>query len=119
MQEPDEIRGFADRPSVSCLFVDFNDPLMLRSIVEFPNPLRPRHHVQVIKIIPVRSAAGMITTRHHNRVPVIHGHGFVNFTVIGINPLKSKSLTRIEPMIVDFLKGRLSGKIVGIMLVGG
>ena len=61
----------------------------------------------------------VISAGDHHRIPIMDGHGFVQFPVIGINPLKGKPLTWIETMIINLLQSRFFREFIRIMLVRG
>ncbi len=90
--------------------------------VEAPDALRPGHDVQVVQLVAMRGAAGMIASGHEHDVAVLHGHALVERAVVGIDALEGKALRRIEPVVVGFLQLGLVRQIVGVVLmarVGG
>ena len=61
----------------------------------------------------------MIAARHHDHIVIVRRHAGVQATVIGIDPLKSEALRRIETVVVGLFKLRLFPRHRGVVLVRG
>src|SRR6185312_10483316 len=93
------------------------DPGVGRVVADDPLPYRPRHHIEIIEIVAVRRADGMIAARHEYDIAVFHAYGLIDTPVVRVDALESKALRRVEPMVVDLLELRLGGRSIGVMLV--
>src|SRR5690606_24024056 len=67
--------------------VALENPVMVRMVLEPPLAHRPCHHVQVIHLVAVGCAAGMMPFRHQNQIVVRNRHGLIQRTVLGEDTL--------------------------------
>src|SRR6478736_6191402 len=92
-------------------------PFVRRVVLEMPFPLRARHHVEVVRVVPVRHDDRMVAARHQHDVVIFDRERFVDRAVVGIDALKRESLRRLQPVIVGLLQRAFSGQVVGVVLV--
>ncbi len=56
-------------------------------VLEGPEAVRARHHVQVIQVVAVRCCHGVIALGHHHHVVVFYGAGLVDAAVVAWDAL--------------------------------
>ena len=79
--------------SVRCFRVGLQgEPGMLGIVAKNPITFRTRHDIQVVQVITVSCADGMIAPGHQDHIAVVHANRFVEITLIGVHTLESKSL---------------------------
>ena len=84
---------------------------------ETADALRPRHHIEIEKIVAVRRPDGMIAPRHQHDVPVRDCQSLVERAVVGIDALEGEALRRLQAVIVCLLEIRFVGQRVPVVLV--
>ena len=57
----------------------------------------------------------MVPARNQNHIPIRNCHGFIQLTVIGINPLNAKSIFRVQAVIIGFLKIGDAGIVILVL----
>ena len=86
-------------------------------VLKHPKPIWTCHHVEVIQIIAMRRGHGVVAARHHDNIVVFHSAGFVNASVISVNPLEGKALRRIQTVVVGFFQQGFHWRLLHVMLV--
>src|SRR5688572_7438307 len=75
-------------------------PFMLLLIMEFPDALRARHHVEIIEIIAVQRRARVIPFGYERHLAIMHRDGFIERTVLRVDALEGKALGRPDTVII-------------------
>ena len=105
--------------SLAASSVPLHQPLVRGIVVEAPGALRAGHHVEIIEVVAVRGADGVIAARHQHHIAVADRHRLVEFAVVGVDPLQRETLRRRKAVIVGLLQQRFPGRASRSCLCGG
>src|SRR5689334_10030688 len=95
----------------------FQHPFVRGVVVKMPFARWPRHHVEVIRFVPVRHDDRMVAARNHDDVVILDGERLVERAIVGVDALERKALRRIQAMVVRFLERAFLWQVVGIVLM--
>src|SRR5581483_3091352 len=93
------------------------DPGVGWIVADAPAPHRPGHHVEIIEIVAVRRAHGMVPARHQHDISVLHTDRLIDAAVIGVDALEREALRRVETVVVRLLELSLRRRHIGVVLV--
>ena len=91
---------------------------MVLVIVEPPDALWSRHHIQIIHIIAMGGCDRVVSARDQYDIGIMEAHGLIDRPVIGIDALEGKSLRGIDAVVIGFLQHGFMRQIVPVVLVG-
>src|SRR5208337_5092259 len=92
--------------------VPLHDPLDLWGGYEAPLSQRTCHDIQVVHLEPIGRAAWMVTPGHKHDIAVPDRHRLVQRSIVAVDPLDTKPVARIQPVIVSLLQVSDSGEII-------
>ena len=75
-------------------------------MLESPLTQWSSHHIQVIELIAIGHAAGVVPIRRKDNIVIAETVRFVNFAVFGEDSLVPKTLTRVEAMVEHLFVAR-------------
>ena len=81
---------------------------MLHHVFDFgrrdksPGPARTGHDIEVIHLIAIGRAAGVMPPRDQRDVVVLHRHRLVQGAVLGIDPLDAEALAQAFKATLDW-----------------
>ncbi|QTK82383.1 Hypothetical protein AT6N2_L1645 [Agrobacterium tumefaciens] len=97
--------------------IALENPVMIRVVLKAPFAHRPRHHVQIIHLVTIGRAAGVMALWHEHDIAVRYRHGLVQRTVFGEDALETETLRRVEAVVIGLLEIGHVGVVILVMTV--
>lgn len=84
---------------------------------ETPVAARAGQDVQVVKLEPVRRAAGVMAARDANHIAIADRHRLAERTILGTDPRHGPALCRVQPVIICLFELGDAGEVALVVAI--